>query len=147
MKYSYDTSTVEPLLKITQGFDFSPFEVCDVFVPVPLFPGKLKQRGLNQALLLARLFFPSESKNIFTDVLVKTRQTVSQTELDAFGRRKNLRGAFAVKRPDIIHNKKICLVDDIYTTGTTVSECAATLQKAGASEILVLTLMRVRVFQ
>ena len=144
LKYSFDTSTVEPLLKIVQGFDFSAFESCDVFVPVPLFPVKLKQRGLNQALLLAKIFFPCKSERIFADVLVKSRQTASQTELDRLGRRKNLKRAFDVKRPEIIKNKKVCLVDDIYTTGTTVTECAITLVRAGAAEVMVLTLMRVR---
>ncbi len=144
LKYSFDTSTVEPLLKIAQGFDFSAFESCAVFVPVPLFPGKLRQRGLNQALLLTRIFFPCRDEHIVADALVKIRQTASQTELDRSGRRKNLKGAFAVKRPEIIKNMKICLVDDIYTTGTTVTECTTTLKQAGAAEVMVLTLMRVR---
>lgn len=144
LKYSFDTSTVEPLLKIIQDFDFSAFESCEVFVPVPLFPVKLRQRGLNQALLLTKIFFPRKGERIFADVLVKTRQTASQTELDRLGRRKNLKRAFDVKRPEIIKNMKVCLVDDIYTTGTTVTECAATLKKAGAAEVMVLTLMRVR---
>jgi ComF family protein len=132
------------LLKIARSFDFSPFKCCEIFVPVPLYSRRLKKRGLNQALVLARLFFPERADCILPQVLLRIRPTRSQTELDAAGRKHNLKSAFSVKDPDIIKNKKICLVDDIYTTGTTVRECAATLKRAGAADVMVLTFARVR---
>ncbi len=147
LKYSYDTAAADPLLKIARSFDFSAFDTCDIFLPVPLHRLRLKRRGFNQALFLARQLFPGRNDCIFPQVLRKRHHTRSQTELDAIGRKQNLKGAFCVENCEIIRNKKICLVDDVYTTGTTVSECAATLMNAGASEVMVLTFARVREFR
>ncbi|MBM9605041.1 ComF family protein [Desulfopila inferna] len=147
LKYSYDTAAADPLLKIARSFDFSAFDSCEIFLPVPLHRQRLKRRGFNQALFLAKLLFPGRNDCIFPQILRKRHHTRSQTELDAIGRKQNLRSAFSVEHSEIIINKKICLVDDVYTTGTTVSECAATLMRAGASEVRVLTFARVREFR
>lgn len=119
-------------------------ETPDHIVPVPLHPKKLRQRGFNQALLLARSFFPGERKKIRSDILVKIRETESQTGLSGTERRKNLRNAFQVKNSGAVSGKKLLLVDDVYTTGTTVRECARMLMKAGAVNVDVLTLARVK---
>lgn len=147
LKYSYDTAAVSPLLKIARSFDFSPFDSCEIFLPVPLHKQRLKRRGFNQALLMARLLFPERAGCIFARVLRKRYHTRSQTELDAIGRKQNLKNAFVVETPEIIMNKRVCIIDDIYTTGTTVSECAAALKRAGAAEVVVLTFARVREFR
>ncbi|HKJ64705.1 MAG TPA: ComF family protein [Desulfopila sp.] len=144
LKYRYDTTTIGPLLKIARSFDISPFESCDIIVPVPLYRHRLQDRGMNQALVLARLLFADIHSRVLPGILVKKRQTPSQTACDAAGRRRNLRGAFAVCDSLSIRDKKICLVDDIYTTGTTVAECAQTMMQANAAEIVVLTFARVR---
>ncbi len=144
LKYRYDTTAVGPLLKIGRSFDISPFESCDIIVPVPLHRQRLQDRGMNQALVLARLLFADAQSRILPGILVKKLRTPSQTACDGAGRRRNLRGAFALADNVNIRNKKICLVDDIYTTGTTVSECAQTLMQAKAAEVLVLTFARVR---
>lgn len=115
----------------------------DCIVPVPLHPSRLQARGFNQALLLARAFFPAQRHKIELDALARTRTTAPQTGLSGSERRRNLKGAFAVAEPARIKEKRILLVDDVFTTGTTVNECARTLRKAGAADVQVLTLARV----
>lgn len=144
LKYNFDTTVIQPLAKIAQNGDISVSDSCDCVVPVPLHGKRLRSRGSNQALVLARLLFAHRQGIIVPDSLVKTRNTVSQTELDGAGRRRALRGAFAVKRPENIKDMAVCLVDDIYTTGTTVRECAKVLYSGGASSVVVLTFARVR---
>jgi ComF family protein len=131
------------LLRIAQSYDFSPFDLCDIILPVPLHMKRLKKRGMNQALSLCRLFFPGRREDIYTDVLVRERPTISQTSLDIWGRKKNLKNAFSLKRTDIIVNKVVCLVDDVYTTGATAEECTKSILRAGGAEVRVLTLARV----
>jgi ComF family protein len=144
LKYGFDTAVIEPLLKIAGNYDFSLFQDSDYFIPVPLHHQRLKERGCNHAQQLARLFFPERTRDITVDILVKRRKTLSQTTLDATRRRANLKDAFSVKDTEIIKNKKICIVDDVYTTGTTVAECAKTLQRGGAGEVVAITFARVR---
>ncbi len=121
--------------------DFQP--ETDRVVPVPLFPARLKKRGLNQSLLLARIFFPAAGATLLVDALIRTRNTPPQTTLDGGARRKNLRAAFAVSRPEAVCGHRIFLVDDVLTTGTTVSECTKALLGAGAAEVRVVTVARV----
>lgn len=111
----------------------------DCAIPVPLFPKKEKQRGFNQASLLAREL--SEKKNIqlVESRLVKIKATPSQTSLEAEARRKNLKNAFDVTKGHEIEGKIVLLVDDVYTTGSTLQECSLALTKAGASEVRALT--------
>jgi ComF family protein len=142
LKYRTDRTVLSTLSDIAIHFDFTPFASCDLIVPVPLHPKRLRARGLNQSLLLARLFFPGEVKTIRSGILVRTRDTVPQTFLNGKERRSNLLAAFAVNRKADISGKSICLVDDVLTTGTTVNECAGTLMRAGAKEVKVLTMAR-----
>jgi len=116
----------------------------ELILPVPLHPDKLRQRGYNQAVLLARAFFPQQRKLIRADVLLRIRPTAPQTSLSGRARRQNLKNAFAVNDPAPVEGRRIVLVDDVFTTGTTVNECARVLRKAGADEVNVLTLARVR---
>lgn len=115
----------------------------DLFVPVPLHVKRLRQRGFNQALLLLREWAGEEKEEkIDFTTLVRHRWTEPQTNLKHHERRKNIKGAFAVKRPDKVHGKNILLCDDVFTTGATVNECARVLKEAGAREVSVLTLAR-----
>jgi len=118
--------------------------VCDYILPVPLHLRRLRQRGFNQALLLARILFPWNQNKIRTDLLLRQRWTEPQTGMDGRRRRLNLRGAFTLPQPDKVKNRRILLVDDVFTTGSTVNECAQMLAAAGAATIEVLTLARVR---
>jgi ComF family protein len=116
----------------------------ELILPVPLHPGRLRQRGYNQAAVLARAFFPHQRKILRNDILLRVRPTEPQTGLSGRARRRNLRRAFGVKDPARVEGRRILLVDDVFTTGTTVNECARILKKAGADEVCVLTLARVR---
>ncbi len=114
-------------------------------IPVPLFKGKRRQRGFNQAELIARAAlksFADHRLQLATDLLIRTRPTDSQIGLTSHQRRVNLRGAFAVSRPDEIKDRETILVDDVYTTGTTATECARILRRAGASRVWVATAAR-----
>ncbi len=114
-------------------------------VPVPLFKGKRRQRGFNQSELIATAALKSLPRDRFelaTDVLIRTRPTDSQIGLTSHQRRENLRGAFAVPRKQEVTGREIILVDDVYTTGTTASECARILRRAGASKVWVATVAR-----
>ncbi len=114
----------------------------DLILPVPLHKKRLRERGFNQSLLLARRCFPQWSNSICHDVLSRNRQTAAQTKLSGIKRRKNLKGAFTVAQADRVAGKHILLVDDVFTTGTTVNECSKQLLLAGASRVEVFTLAK-----
>jgi ComF family protein len=113
----------------------------DLIVPVPLHAKRLKQRGFNQALLLAKVF---PHVPIARQAVVRVRHTVPQVELKPRERRENVKGAFAVPEPALVKGKHILLLDDVYTTGATVRECAKVLRRAGAHRVEVLTVARVK---
>ncbi|MGP8049864.1 MAG: ComF family protein [Desulfobaccales bacterium] len=113
----------------------------DLLVPVPLHPRRLKARGFNQAVLLAQGF---KAAALGREVLTRVRHTVPQVGLKPKERRANVRAAFSVARPEAVWGKKILLLDDLYTTGATVKECALALRRAGAAGVEVLTVARVK---
>jgi ComF family protein len=113
-------------------------------VPVPLYRAKRRERGFNQAELLARsaLKRASSQYELRTDVLERTRATVSQIGLTQRQRVENLRGAFHVTHLNRVEGRTVLLIDDVLTTGTTASECARILCKAGAEKVWVATVAR-----
>ncbi len=115
-------------------------------VPVPLHRGKLRQRGFNQSELIVqaalKLVSSPHGFQLASAVLERRRETQSQIGLSRHQRRENVRGAFGVSRVNEIKGKLILLVDDVFTTGTTVSECARVLRRAGASRVYVATVAR-----
>jgi len=115
-------------------------------VPVPLHPSKQAQRGFNQAELIARAALQHLARpdrfQLRTGLLVRQRETGSQIGLTRHQRRENLRGAFAVTDPAQIAQRDILVVDDVFTTGTTASECARVLRRAGAARVWVVTVAR-----
>jgi ComF family protein len=104
----------------------------DVLIPVPLHAQRLRERGYNQALELARPLARALTIALRTDALVRTRATAAQSELDAGARTRNLRAAFAVTAALPRH---VALVDDVMTTGATLREAARTLARAGVERI------------
>ena len=111
----------------------------DAVVPVPISRQRLRERGFNQSVPLskaiAKYFDILHSENM----LVKIRHTQRQSRLAAQQRAENVKDAYAA-RPDLVKNKRIILVDDIYTTGITMNECAKTLKNAGAAEVIGISL-------
>jgi len=126
--------------------DLQPlFESREILVvPVPLHSRKLRQRGFNQSELIARSALKKQSAGLVLNagVLRRCRETQSQIGLSRHQRRENIRGAFAVVKPDEVSGREILVVDDVFTTGTTVSECARILRRAGASKVYVATVAR-----
>jgi ComF family protein len=117
-------------------------------VPVPLHQSKRRQRGFNQSELIARAALKSDSGavrerlQLAPDLLARTRETESQIGLTSHQRRENLRGAFAVTRAAEVTGRDVLLVDDVYTTGTTATECARVLRRAKARNVWVATVAR-----
>ena len=114
-------------------------------IPVPLHSSKRRQRRFNQAELIARAALKQSAMpgaELATNLLVRQRATVSQIGLTRPQRAENIRGAFRVKDPEKIAERTILLVDDVLTTGTTASECARVLRKAGAEKVWVATVAR-----
>lgn len=112
----------------------------DAILPVPLHRGKLRQREFNQSALLASYMARESGIPVILNCLIKLRDTPPQVKLSAEDRRKNVRGAFAVRNKELILGKNLLLVDDVFTTGVTVRECSKILRKAGARDIYVITL-------
>ena len=113
-------------------------------VPVPLYTAKRRQRGFNQAEMIARAALKLQPSARFELKLAleRTRETHSQIGLSRHQRRENLRGAFQVSDPQAVRGRDILLVDDVFTTGTTVSECARVLRRAGTAKVYVATVAR-----
>lgn len=106
-----------------------------VLIPVPLHKKKLRRRGYNQAEEMAECLSKSLRMPALKKCLLKTRATLSQVELSEKDRENNVRGAFFCESPELTQGKKIFLVDDIYTTGSTMAECARVLKERGAKQV------------
>jgi competence protein ComFC len=126
-------------LLVNSALEGSPFpNDIELFVPVPLHWTSKINRGYNQSYLLAKRI--NNSAKVNTD-LVRIRRTKMQTAMASPHQRlKNVEGAFAVRKGHSFEGKKICLVDDIKTTGATLNECAKTLKEAGAVKVYALVL-------
>jgi ComF family protein len=114
----------------------------DLVIPVPLHVKRLRQRGFNQAVLLGEIAAREWELPLMRRNLRRIRWTEPQINLSLAERLANVRGAFSVSEPLLIRDKRIILVDDVYTTGSTVSECSRVLTAAGASEVFVVTIAR-----
>jgi ComF family protein len=115
-----------------------------VLIPVPLHSSKRRERRFNQSELIARAalkYLPSDFK-LDSHILVRERETRSQVGLDREARIQNMQGAFRVIAPQRIAGRTVIVVDDVMTTGTTVSECARILKRAGAEKVFAATVAR-----
>jgi ComF family protein len=119
-----------------------PLRDIDVILPVPLHGRRLYERGFNQALLLADRIGSRFSLPVCYDNLVRIRPTRPQVELSGRDRVKNVAGAFSLIAPLAVKNCRVLLIDDVFTTGATMNECAKVLKRAGAAHVAALTLAR-----
>jgi competence protein ComFC len=113
----------------------------DLIVPVPLHPARERERGFNQAALLAELLAAS-MKVTARPVLERTRYTTTQTAYDRAERMENLAGAFRLRKNRDVRDLRVLLIDDVLTTGSTLSECARVLRRAGAVSVHAATAAR-----
>jgi ComF family protein len=118
------------------------FASVDFLTGVPLFRVRSRERGYNQADLLADALAKRLGRPSVPNVARRTRDTQTQTHLTAKERASNVHLAFSVTRPPVVYGRRVLLVDDVMTTGATVNECARALKEAGAAKVLVLTLAR-----
>jgi len=140
LKYNNGRSLARPLgARMAAGWRQSQF-AADVIVPVPLHAARLVERGYNQAALLARILSAEIGIPIDEAALVRAKATQQQARLKAVERRENVRDAFAC-RGDVA-GKRVALVDDVCTTGSTLEACAAALRSSGASSVWAFTLAR-----
>lgn len=127
--------------------DLQPFFATNpIVIPVPLHHRKLRERGFNQSEKIAgvalKLLRAKCSLRLEPGLMERRRETQSQTGLSRHQRRENIRGAFVLTEPGQVKGHDIILIDDVFTTGTTVSECARVLRRAGASNVYVATVAR-----
>lgn len=157
----YDDASRDPILafKRADRLDLVPafarwmsgaerelIEDADIILPVPLHRWRLWQRRFNQSALLALSLGRLAGKPVDCFSLVRTRATPSQGDMpSAAARRRNVQGAFRVisDRAERLRGKSVLLVDDVFTTGSTIEACARALKRAGAARVSVLTLARV----
>ncbi len=135
------------LAEAVNGLESSWTQRPGLIVPVPLHARKLRQRGFNQSELIVQSaikhgVLARGNFRLAPGVMERLRETRSQTGLTRHQRRENLRGSFAVITPGEIVGREVLLVDDVFTTGTTVSECSRVLLRAGASKVVVATVAR-----
>jgi ComF family protein len=122
------------------GADEALWQGADFLVPVPLHGKRKRERGFNQSEVLARELAGIKGVKVLEGCLVKTRNVPPQTTLESAGREKNVRGAYTVRGSSKIEGKTLVLVDDVFTTGSTLRECSRVLRQAGAAEVRALTL-------
>ncbi|MBU1178791.1 ComF family protein [Patescibacteria group bacterium] len=146
LKYKKAGRAAKPLAELLSSRLSPMFEVelrTLVIIPIPLSPKRLRERGFNQAELIARHLSEIMSVKILTNVLYKNRHTVSQVEIkDRQKRLKNLEGTFSVKNAELIKDKEIFVLDDVSTTGATINEARRALKKAGAKKVIGLVAAR-----
>jgi len=143
-KYNSETHLISSLGALLSSFakEWVPNPNNFLTIPVPLHRRRLRERGFNQSLLLAKVLASYLGTQLDYLSLIRKRYTRAQTGLKREERRKNVKDAFSVLNSEIIEDKNIILVDDVFTTGHTLNECARTLKKSGAIAVICLTLAR-----
>ena len=121
----------------------APLKEATRIVPVPLHPERMRERGFNQAAVLAASLARLTGLPLDEWSLIRTLHTTRhRAGMDASARRESVHEAFEAQRPRLVKAERILLVDDVYTTGATLSACASALKRAGAQEVFALTIAR-----
>lgn len=129
---------------------FENIKKYDKIIPVPISKKRYKERGYNQSLLIAKeisMQMSCETNNnikleLVNNCLIKTKNIIEQSKLNKEDRQHNIQGVYTLKNGSILTNKSILLIDDIYTTGSTVNECSRILQQVKPKKIGVLVLAK-----
>jgi len=137
LKYGGQQHLCEPLgaLMARAAADIMP---ADAIVPVPLHRLREQSRGFNQALLMARVVARLSGSVVAAGKLTRARETLPQSSLKPEERRRNVEGAFQIRPPGALAGRRVILVDDVFTTGSTVRECAKTMLACGAVSVDIL---------
>jgi len=145
LKYRGKLHLKQPLLRLAlDHFDAHfPGAVFDVIIPVPLHRERLMQREFNQATVFAKGLAHYLHVPVLERLLVRVRSTRPQVELNGSERRHNVKQAFAVTHASALEDKRVLVVDDVFTTGATLGEIARTLKVVGAMQVDVFALARV----
>lgn len=145
LKYQGVKQLAKPLAELIKERIWKKLETKGwLIVSIPISKNKLKKRGYNQAKLIARHLFNSQTDAIWGDsILSKIKETVSQVEIKEKEKRlANIAGSFRVDKPELVKGKKIILIDDVFTTGATINEAKKVLKKAGAKKVVGVVLAR-----
>lgn len=121
---------------------FENIKKYDKIIPVPISKKRNKERGYNQSMLIADEIANKTNLELVNNCLIKTKNIIEQSKLNKEDRQQNIQGVYSLQNERLITNKKILLVDDIYTTGSTVNECCKILQQANPKTIGVLVLAK-----
>lgn len=121
---------------------FENIKKYDKIIPVPISKKRNKERGYNQSLLIVEEIANKTNLELMNNCLIKTKNIIEQSKLNKEDRQQNIKGVYSIQNKKIITNKKILLIDDIYTTGSTVNECSRILQQANPKKIGVLVLAK-----
>jgi ComF family protein len=141
-KYREAVHLARPLGHLVRAACRAAGLVVDLVIPVPLHRAKLLARGYNQAALLGAHVAVELGVPLRTRVLIRTADTRPQAELDRAERLRNVAGAFEVRAPRVVQGRRVALVDDVSTTGSTLSACCAALADAGAASVVDVVLAR-----
>ncbi len=143
LKFGAQLHWVPPLVVLLlQTLEQECLSLPELVLPVPLHVHRLRERGFNQAGLLAKALARRVGLPVQFALLLRKHKTQPQTRLHRTQRLQNVRGAFGVSRPHELEGRRILLVDDVFTTGTTLSECAKVLKESGAASVHALTVSR-----
>ena len=113
-----------------------------VIIPVPLHVKRLRKREFNQSAIISSVIGKKYGIPVAANTLMRHRHTKPQVELDGRDRKENVAGAFSVDNQKLIEGKEIILIDDVYTSGSTINECSKVLKKNGAVKVYVITIAR-----
>lgn len=117
-------------------------DTCDIILPVPIHKKRFAKRGYNQSDLIAKYIAKKRNIEYSNKVLIKVKNNLPQSTLNKTNRHENVLGMYNVINSQKIQNKNILLIDDIYTTGSTVDECSKVLKQNGAKSVNVLTIAK-----
>ncbi len=135
------SSFSEMILNSKENIEF--IKKYDVLIPIPIHKDRMRTRGYNQSELIAKdLVYEIKNIKLENRVLIKTKNIIAQSSLNKKQRENNIKDVYQIKSAEKVMNKKVLLLDDIYTTGSTVNECAKILKEAGCIEVGIITIAK-----